>query len=118
MELLDHPDSLQWAGGQGPKGAKLNALNLSRRHVALRLVGNKLEVAMSDGKMPIYVLDSEGKLMKTLSPGGKASVLMAPDELFVVGSYLLRFHQEKLQAMSSRDATKMRARAREPGMAR
>jgi hypothetical protein len=43
---------------------------------------------------------------------------MSPDELFIVGSYLLRFHQEKLQAMSSRDATVMRARAREPGMAR
>jgi hypothetical protein len=118
MELLDHPDSLRWAGGQGPKGAKLNALNLSRRHVALRLVGNKLEVAMSDGKMPIYVLSAEGKLMKTISPGDRGSVLMGPDELFVVGSYLLRFHQEKLQAMSSRDATVMRARAREPGMAR
>jgi len=118
MELLDHPDSLRWAGGQGPKGAKLNALNLSRRHVALRLVGNKLDIAMADGKMPIYVLNAEGKLVKTIAPGDRGSVLMGPDELFVVGSYLLRFHQEKLQAMSSRDATVMRARAREPGMAR
>lgn len=118
MELLDHPESLRWADGQGPKGAKLNALNLSRRHVALRLVGNKLDIAMADGKMPIYVLNAEGKLQKTLAPGDRGSVLMGPDELFVVGSYLLRFHQEKLQAMSSRDATVMRARAREPGMAR
>ncbi len=118
MELLDHPESLRWADGQGPKGAKLNALNLSRRHVALRLVGNKLDIAMSDGKMPIYVLNAEGKLIKALAPGDRGSVLMGPDELFVVGSYLLRFHQEKLQAMSSRDATVMRARAREPGMVR
>jgi hypothetical protein len=118
MELLDHPESLRWAGGQGPKGAKLNALNLSRRHVALRLVGNKLEVAMADGQMPIYVLDAEGRLAKALAPRERGTVLMAPDELFVVGSYLLRFHQEKLQAMSSRDATVMRARAREPGLAR
>ncbi len=118
MELLDHPDSLRWADGQGPKGAKLNALNLSRRHVALRLVGNKLDIAMADGKMPIYVLNAEGKLLKTLAPGDRGSVLMSPDELFIVGSYLLRFHQEKLQAMSSREATVMRARAREPGMAR
>lgn len=118
MELLDHPDSLRWADGQGPKGAKLNALNLSRRHVALRLVGNKLDIAMADGKMPIYVLNAEGKLLKTLAPGDRGSVLMSPDELFIVGSYLLRFHQEKLQAMSSREATVMRARAREPGVAR
>ena len=77
-----------------------------------------VKIAMADGKMPIYVLDAEGKLQKTLSPGGRQSVLMAPDELFIVGSYMLRFNQEKLQAMSSRDATKMRARAKEPGIAR
>ncbi|MCW5771215.1 MAG: hypothetical protein KIT16_06235, partial [Rhodospirillaceae bacterium] len=118
MELLDHPEALKWAEGQGPKGAKLNALNLSRRHVALRLVGNKLEVAMADGKMPVYVLDSEGRLIKTLAPGDRGTVLMSPDEMFIAGSYLLRLNQEKLQAMSSREASVMRARAREPGTAR
>ncbi len=115
MELLDHPESLRWAAGQGQKGAKLNALNLSRRHVALRLVGNKLEVAMADGRMPIYILDAEGKPMKSLGPGERATVLMDPDEMFVVGSYLLRFHQERPQTMLSRDATMLRARAKQPG---
>jgi hypothetical protein len=118
MELLDHPEALRWAEGHGHKGAKLNALNLSRRHVALRLVGNKLEVAMADGQMPCYVLNAEGALIKTLMPRERGSVLMSPDEFFIVGGYALRFHQEKLQAMSSRDATVMRARAREPGLAR
>ncbi len=114
MELLDHPASLKWSG-EGQKGARLNALNLSRRHVALRLVGNKLEVAMADGRMPIYILDAEGKPMRSLGPGDRATVLMNPDEMFVVGSYLLRFHQERPQTMLSRDATMLRARTKQPG---
>ncbi|MGE5146503.1 MAG: hypothetical protein ACM3N5_07110, partial [Candidatus Eiseniibacteriota bacterium] len=35
LELLSHPDSLVWREGSGYAGAKLNSLNLSRRHVAL-----------------------------------------------------------------------------------
>jgi hypothetical protein len=115
MELLDHPNSLKWSGAQGPKGAKLNALNLSRRHVALRLIGNKLEVAMADGRMPIYTLDGEAKLAKTLGPGDRITALVSPDELIIVGSYLLRFHQERHTSMLSRDATMLRARSRQPG---
>ncbi len=108
MELLDHPDSLRWADGSGPKGAKLNSLNLSRRHVQLRLVGGKLEVGVSEGRMPVYVLDTEYKLMKTLAPGEAGTVMMEPDEYFIVGSYLLRFHQERHQTMLSSDATMLR----------
>jgi hypothetical protein len=113
MELLDHPDALAWAGGQGPKGARLNALNLSRRHVSLKLTGAKLEVAMADGKMPSYVLDSEGKLIRALAPGDRGAAILEPDDMFIVGSYLLRFHQDKPQAMPSRDATMLRGRGRE-----
>jgi len=108
MELLDHPESLRWADGTGPRGAKLNSLNLSRRHVQLRLVGGKLEVTIADGKMPVYILDSDYKLLRTLKPGDPAPIMIDPDEFFIVGSYLMRFHQEKPQAMMTSDATQLR----------
>ncbi len=111
MELLDHPDALTWAGGQGPRGARLNALNLSRRHVSLKLSGSRLEIAMADGKMPSYVLDQEGKLIRSLAPGDRGAAVLEPEEMFIVGSYLLRFNQEKPQVLPSRDATMLRGRA-------
>jgi hypothetical protein len=116
IELLDHPDSLRWSGGKGPKGAKLNALNLSRRHVGVRLVGGKLEVAMAEGRMPVYVLDAEARLMTTMMPGDRMPQLIDPDELFVVGSYLLRFHQERTSVRQSRDVSVLKSQTRRPGV--
>jgi hypothetical protein len=114
LELLDHPRNLRWADGKGPKGAKLNALNLSRRHVSLRLVGGKLELGMAEGKMPVYVLDREARLMRAVQPGDRKTALLEPDELFVVGNYLLRYHEEKPQAFTGQ-ATVLRARSRKSG---
>ena len=34
--------------------------------------------------------------------------MMEPDEHFIVGSYMLRFHQERMQTMLSRDASMLR----------
>jgi hypothetical protein len=116
IELLDHPDSLRWSGGKGPKGAKLNALNLSRRHVGVRLVGGKLEVAMAEGRMPVYVLDAEARLMTTMMPGDRMPQLIDADELFVVGSYLLRFHQERMSVRQSKDVSILKRQTRRPGV--
>jgi hypothetical protein len=44
-------------------------------------------------------------LLKTLEPGEKRRLQMEPDEYFMVGSYLLRFHQERHQTMMSNQAT-------------
>lgn len=104
MELLDHPQALRWTDGTR-SGGMLNALNLSRRHVSLRLVDNRLEVGVAEGKTPIYVLDRDMHLLKTLEPGEKGRLQMEPDEFFMVGSYLLRFHQERHQTMMSHQAT-------------
>ena len=49
MEMLDHSQSLRWSDATSARGARLNTLNLSRRHVSLRLVGGRLEVSMSEG---------------------------------------------------------------------
>lgn len=107
LELLDHPQSLRWSG-DGPAGARLNSLNLSRRHVSLRLAGGRLEVGVADGRTPVYVLDKDAQLLKELPPGEKATLMMEPDEHFIVGSYMLRFHQERMQTMLSRDASILR----------
>lgn len=107
LELLDHPQSLRWSA-EAPGGARLNSLNLSRRHVSLRLAGGRLEVGVADGRTPVYILDKDAQLLKELPPGEKATLMMEPDEQFIVGSYMLRFNQERMQTMLSRDATMLR----------
>ncbi|MGE0737143.1 MAG: hypothetical protein AB7G15_05455 [Alphaproteobacteria bacterium] len=107
LELLNHPHSLRWNAGGGTQGAKLNSLNLSRRHVSLRLVDGRLELAMAEGKMPVYTLDRNLKAMRSLDPGARATMSLRPDEYIVVGAYLLRFHQERPQTMLSREASRL-----------
>ncbi len=107
LELFDHPDSLEWREGAGNPGFRLNSINLSRRHAALGLDQGRLRVEMAEGKMPVYVLDAEGRLRETVRKG-HAGTLLDPGELIIVGGYLLRFHREAPMTMLSRDATLMR----------
>jgi len=109
LELLNHPDGLHWSPGAGYEGAKLNSLNLSRRHVSVRLEKNQLKVAMVDGKMPIYVLDENGKSLRTLEPGASRPVTLKPGQQFLIGSYLVRFHEETPRTMLSRDVSLLRS---------
>ena len=64
--------------------------------------------AIADGKMPVYILDQDYKLIRTLKPGDPSPIMIDPNEFFIVGSYLMRFHQEKPQAMMTSDATQLR----------
>lgn len=114
LELLNHPDGLHWSPGAGYEGAKLNSLNLSRRHVSVQLDKNQLKVAMVDGKMPIYVLDENGKSLRTLEPGTSRSVTLKVGHQFLIGNYLVRFHEETPRTMLSRDASLLRGRQNEP----
>lgn len=116
LELLNHPEGLNWGDGGGYEGAKLNSLNLSRRHVSVQLVKNELKLSMVDGKMPVYVLDERMKPLKTLDPGTRRSIALKPGQQFLIGNYLLRFHEEQPRAMQSRDASRLRRRHTEqPG---
>jgi len=109
LELLNHPDGLNWAPGAGYDGAKLNSLNLSRRHVSVQLDKNELKVAMVDGKMPVYVLDEAGKSLRTLEPGARRPLTLRPGQQFLIGNYLVRFHEETPRTMLSRDASMLRS---------
>ncbi|MHA1538406.1 MAG: hypothetical protein ACTSUD_12695 [Alphaproteobacteria bacterium] len=113
LELLNHPDGLHWAPGSGYAGAKLNSLNLSRRHVSVQLDKNELKVAMVDGKMPIYVLDENGKSLRTLEPGASRPDTLKPGQQFLIGNYLVRFHEETPRTMLSRDVSRHRNRPSE-----
>lgn len=113
LELLNHPDGLHWSPGAGYEGAKLNSLNLSRRHVNVQLDKNELKVAMVDGKMPIYILDEKGKSLRTLEPGASRPVTLKAGQQFLIGNYLVRFHEETPRTMLSRDASLIRSRPSE-----
>ena len=112
LELLSHPDSLSWQAGSGYAGAKLNSLNLSRRHVGLKLVDGRLELQMIDGKMPVYVLDAAGaEVTARLMPDSRESVRLEPGQQFLIGSYMLRFHEETPRTMLSADVSELRRRS-------
>ena len=113
LELLNHPDGLHWESGAGYEGAKLNSLNLSRRHVNVQLVKNELKLSMADGKMPVYILDETRKLVRTLDPGARRAATLKPGQQFLVGNYLLRFHEDTPKTMLSRDASRVRRRPTE-----
>jgi hypothetical protein len=110
LELLSHPDSLVWQAGSGYAGAKLNSLNLSRRHVALKLVDGQLDLQMIDGKMPVYVLDRDGALSGRLQPDSRDTVRLEPGQQFLIGGYMLRFHEETPRTMLSADVSQLRRR--------
>lgn len=108
IELLTHPESLHWEGGAGYEGAKLNAINLSRRHISLTLKDGQLDLAMADGTAPVFVLGEDFKLIQKLEPRSNQHKLLEPGEMILVGNYLFRFHQEKTRTMSSAEATVVR----------
>jgi hypothetical protein len=110
LELLNHPDGLNWEPGAGYEGAKLNSLNLSRRHVTVQLEKNELRMTMAEGKMPVFIVDADGKSRKTLEPGARRPVHLKPGQQFLIGNYFLRFHEETPKTMLSRDASRMRRR--------
>jgi hypothetical protein len=113
LELLNHPDGLNWEPGAGYEGAKLNSLNLSRRHVTVQLDKNELKMTMAEGKMPVFICDANGKSRKTLEPGARRPVSLKPGEQFLIGNYFMRFHEETPKTMLSRDASRLRKRSPE-----
>lgn len=110
LELLTHPESLHWTGGQGHPGARLNAINLSRRHVTLQLKDDALAVTMAEGTAPVFLLDSAGRHLRTLEPRSRRRARLKPGEMLVVGGYLLRFHREVARTLMSSEHSVLRRR--------
>ncbi len=110
LELLNHPETLRWASHGGFPGAKLNAINLSRRHIGVRLKGGNLDISMAEGTAPVFILDGEGGLQQALEAGSRHHVEIEPGEMILLGSYLLRFHLENPKTISSARHSMLRSR--------
>lgn len=108
LELFTHPDSLEWEPGSPQKGAQLNSVNLSRRHLSVRLTDDgRLEVALAEGHAAVHVLSEPGEPIGRLDPdaGFADPILIEPNQCFVVGGYVLRFHERSHRTMRVRDAS-------------
>lgn len=110
LELLNHPETLRWASHGGFPGAKLNAINLSRRHIGVRLKDGNLDISMAEGTAPVFILDGEGGLQQALEAGSRHHVEIEPGEMILLGSYVLRFHLENPKTMSSAQHSMLRSR--------
>lgn len=108
LEVFTHPDSLEWEAGSAQKGAQLNSVNLSRRHLAVRLTEDgRLELSLAEGHAAVHVLSEDGQPVGKLDPdaGFADPVLLEPNQCFVVGGYVLRFHERSHRTMRVRDAS-------------
>ena len=109
LELLDHPRGARWDPKLRPGGARLDAIDLSRRHVLVTLDNGQLEIGMAKGKAPAFTLDEELRLIQELAPGIGDCVRLEPGQHLLVGGYLFRFQREKSLAVTSTMAHKIPA---------
>lgn len=115
LELFTHPHSLKWESGSPYKGAQLNSLNLSRRHLSARLTDDgRLELAVAEGNAAVHVLSDQGEPLTRLDPGVglNGPVLLEPGQLFVVGGYVLRFNERSHRTMQVSEASVALSRRR------
>lgn len=89
--LLADPHSLRWDNNASAKsGITAEYLGLSRRHVLLQAHrDNGWEVRLESQTMSAYRLTPLGDLLGVLSPGEETTTTAKPDELLVVGGYVL-----------------------------
>jgi hypothetical protein len=94
VDLLDHPESAVWDKGVRHAGARLDAIELSRRHLTVRLMDGQLEVGMARGNAPAFTLDERGGPLAELPPKSPKSATLEPGQHLLVGGYVFRFQQE------------------------
>lgn len=89
--LLADPHSLRWEGGASVRASGINAeyLGLSRRHLLLQARRNDWWVHLESQNMPAYRLAPSGDLLDVLSPGADTATTAKPEDLLVVGGYVL-----------------------------
>jgi hypothetical protein len=104
IELLSHPRSARWDPSVPHSSARLDAIELSRRHLRVTLRENRLEVGMEKGNTPAYTLDSEGVQLVELPPHSPEVVMLEPGQHLLVGGFVFRFQQEKAHAVASTGA--------------
>lgn len=104
IELLSHPRSARWDPSVPHSSARLDAVELSRRHVRVSLRGNRLEVGMEKGNTPAYALDEDGVQLMELPPHSPEVVMLDPGQYLLVGGFVFRFQQEKAHPVASTGA--------------
>ncbi|MFZ1862558.1 MAG: hypothetical protein WAV81_18115, partial [Candidatus Competibacter sp.] len=89
--LLADPHSLRWEGAASVRASGINAeyLGLSRRHLLLQARRNDWWVHLESQNMPAYRLAPSGDLLDVLSPGADTATTAKPEDLLVVGGYVL-----------------------------
>jgi hypothetical protein len=88
LDQLDQPGSLI---GQGiPPGTTLNNLGLSRRHVQVRVNGDRLEAKLENHGNPIHQLNSDGKKIDTRFKSTDPLTLEL-DHYLVLGNFIFCF---------------------------
>jgi hypothetical protein len=101
IDLLDHPRSAKWDAGAPNAGARLDAIDLSRRHVSVRLLDDRLEVAMAGGSTPAFVLDRDGAPQTELLPRSQNTATLDPGQHLLLGGYVFRFQRDKAHTAPS-----------------
>lgn len=101
IDLLDHPRSAKWDPGAPNAGARLDVIDLSRRHVSVRLLDDRLEVAMAKGSTPAFALDRDGSPLTELLPKSRNAATLDPGQHLVLGGYVLRFQRDKAHTAPS-----------------
>lgn len=99
VDLLDHPGSARWDAGV--RQARLDAIDLSRRHLTVKLVDDRLEVAMARGHAPAFALDENGAALVELAPESEKGATLEPGHHLLVGGYVFRFQRETAHTAAS-----------------
>ncbi|CAN2039760.1 hypothetical protein GMMP15_1400015 [Candidatus Magnetomoraceae bacterium gMMP-15] len=87
-------NSLEWQKGNDQKGVTLGMIGLSRRHVCVKVVEDELQIKMEKGKTIVYGLYEDFKLKDILEPGCTKIMKLQPNEVLLIGNYLLRFKKK------------------------
>lgn len=88
LDLLDQPGSLHWNGRD--RQGSLGAIGLSRRHLRLRLIEDRLEL-QPEGRAQVTLLGTQNKVIAGLTDD---VVRLQPGQRLLVGCYLLRFDHD------------------------
>ncbi len=108
IDLLDHPRSAKWAAGARGAGACLDVIDLSRRHVTVRLVDHQLEIAMAGGRASAFALDRDGSPQTELLPRSSNTTTLDPGQHLLIGGYVFRFHRDKAHTGPSSGGHRLR----------
>jgi hypothetical protein len=104
IELLSHPRSARWDPSVPHSSARLDAVELSRRHLRVCLRDGQLEVGMEKGNTPAYTLGADGAQLMELPPQSPEVVMLAPGQHLLVGGFVFRLQQEAAHPVASTGA--------------